>query len=203
MTELLVRNVRPDAGPPTDIRSHVDIDPDYGLSNLHGVLEAAERHRHLAGVEIVAFPQTGLRINPGTADLLEQALREGASIVGGIGPASTDGDPKGHLDTIFAIADRGEARIDLHLHEPGPLGLFELDLILERPNRNRQPLRGEVPSPWRSRAAAWSPATLTRRTGCRQPSRAAAWSGQRPFAEPPAWSSTSRPSRLSCATSSW
>lgn len=88
------------------IRSHVDIDPDYGLSNLHGVLEAAERHRHLAGVEIVAFPQTGLLINPGTAGLLEQALREGASIVGGIDPAGTDGDPKGHLDTIFAIADR-------------------------------------------------------------------------------------------------
>lgn len=116
----------------THIRSHVDIDPDYGLSNLQGVLEAAEAHRHMVGVEIVAFPQTGMMINPGTAGLMEQALKEGAAIVGGIDPAGIDGDPKGHLDTIFAIADRRGAGIDIHLHEAGPLGLFELDGIIER-----------------------------------------------------------------------
>ena len=61
----------------THIRSHVDIDPDYGLSNLHGVLEAAEAHRHMAGVEIVAFPQTGMMINPGTAELMIEMYRAG------------------------------------------------------------------------------------------------------------------------------
>lgn len=116
----------------THIRSHVDIDPDYGLSNLHGVLAAAEAHASMVGVEIVAFPQAGMMINPGTAELMEAALQEGASVVGGIDPAGIDGDPKGHLDTVFAIAARRDAKIDLHLHEPGPLGLFELDLILER-----------------------------------------------------------------------
>jgi cytosine/adenosine deaminase-related metal-dependent hydrolase len=116
----------------THIRSHVDIDPDYGLSNLHGVLEAAEAYRHMVGVEIVAFPQTGMMINPGTAELMEAAVGEGAAVVGGIDPAGIDGDPRGHLDTIFKIANRRGAKIDIHLHEAGPLGLFEMDMILER-----------------------------------------------------------------------
>lgn len=116
----------------THIRSHVDIDPEYGLSNLHAVLEAWERHRHAVGLELVAFPQTGMTIVPGTAELMEAALGEGASVVGGIDPAGIDGDPKGHLDTIFAIADRRGARIDIHLHEMGDLGLFDLGLIIER-----------------------------------------------------------------------
>lgn len=116
----------------THIRSHVDVDPNYGLSNLHGVLEAWEGTKHAVGLEIVAFPQTGMLINPGTAGLMEAALDEGASVVGGIDPAGIDGDPRGHLDTIFAIADRKGAKIDIHLHERHHLGLFELEMIVER-----------------------------------------------------------------------
>lgn len=116
----------------THIRSHVDIDPSYGLANLHGVLEAWEGTRHAVGLELVAFPQTGMLINPGTAELMAAALDEGASIVGGIDPAGIDGDPKGHLDTVFAIADRKGAKIDIHLHERHHLGLLELEMIVER-----------------------------------------------------------------------
>lgn len=118
----------------THIRSHVDVDPNYGLRNLHGVLEAWEGTRHAVGLELVAFPQTGMLINPGTAELMEAALDEGASVVGGIDPAGIDGDPAGHLDTIFAIADRKGAKIDIHLHERHHLGLFELEMIVERTN---------------------------------------------------------------------
>jgi len=116
----------------THIRSHVDISPEYKLDNLHGVLEAWEATRHAVGLEIVAFPQLGMLIEPGTAELMEAALDEGATIVGGIDPSKIDGDPRGHLDTIFGIADRKAARIDIHLHERGELGLFEFQLIVER-----------------------------------------------------------------------
>lgn len=116
----------------THIRSHVDIDPEYGLANLHGVLRAHERHAHAVGLELVAFPQTGMMTVPGTAELMGAALAEGASVVGGIDPGGIDGDPKGHLDTIFGIAERKDARIDIHLHEAGELGLLDLSLIVER-----------------------------------------------------------------------
>lgn len=116
----------------THIRSHVDISPEYQLDNLHGVLEAWEKTSHAVGLEIVAFPQLGMLIEPGTAELMEAALKEGASVVGGIDPSKVDGDPRGHLDKIFGIADRHGAKIDIHLHERGELGLYELDQIAQR-----------------------------------------------------------------------
>ncbi|WP_395450232.1 amidohydrolase family protein [Aminobacter sp. UC22_36] len=116
----------------THIRSHVDISPEYKLDNLHGVLAAWEKTKHAVDLEIVAFPQLGMLIEPGTAELMEAALDEGASVIGGIDPASVDGDAKGHLDTIFDIAHRKQAKIDIHLHERGELGLYELGLIAER-----------------------------------------------------------------------
>lgn len=116
----------------THIRSHVDIDTDHGLAMLHGVLATRAALAGQVDIEIVAFPQSGLMIRPGTADLLDAALREGADLVGGLDPCGIDRDPKGHLDTIFALADKHGKGIDIHLHEAGDLGAFSLDLILER-----------------------------------------------------------------------
>ncbi len=116
----------------THIRSHIDVSTFYGLDNLRGVLAAWEAMRGAVGLELVAFPQTGMMIDPGCAALMEAALDEGASVVGGIDPGTIDGDPKGHLDTIFGIADRKDAKVDIHLHEPGELGLYEMGLICDR-----------------------------------------------------------------------
>jgi cytosine/adenosine deaminase-related metal-dependent hydrolase len=116
----------------THIRSHVDISTGYKLDNVHGVLAAWEKMKDAVGLELVAFPQTGMMIDPGCADLMEAALDAGASVIGGIDPGTIDGDPKGHLDTIFGIADRKAAKIDIHLHEPGELGLYEMGLICDR-----------------------------------------------------------------------
>jgi cytosine/adenosine deaminase-related metal-dependent hydrolase len=43
-----------------------------------------------------------------------------------------DRDPVRHLDTIFGIADRYGVEVDIHLHEPGMLGAFAVELIAER-----------------------------------------------------------------------
>lgn len=47
-------------------------------------------------------------------------------------PSTIDCDPAGHLDTIFALAEKHDVDIDIHLHEPGELGAFSVDLIAER-----------------------------------------------------------------------
>jgi cytosine deaminase len=116
----------------TLIRSHVDVDTDHGLSLFEGL---AETRAALAGqveIEIVAFPQSGLLVRPGTAALMDAALAQGADVVGGLDPCSMDRDPKGHLDTVFALAQKHAKPVDIHLHEPGELGAFSLELILER-----------------------------------------------------------------------
>ena len=116
----------------TLIRTHVDVDPEIGLTSLEGVVEAAQRNADRIDVQIVAFPQSGLLVAPGTAQLLDAAIGAGASAVGGIDPAGFDGDAAAHLDCIFAIADRHGCAVDVHLHDEGPFGRSELALIIER-----------------------------------------------------------------------
>ena len=52
--------------------------------------------------------------------------------IGGIDPAGMDRDPVRHLDVVFELAARYGARIDLHLHDGGSLGMWELELIVDR-----------------------------------------------------------------------
>ena len=114
------------------IRSHVDVDTDHGLSLLEGKLATKEALKGAVDIQIVAFPQSGLMVRPGTYELLDQALAMGADIVGGLDPSSMDRDPKGSLDAVFALAEKHGKPIDIHLHEYGELGSFTLELILER-----------------------------------------------------------------------
>jgi cytosine/adenosine deaminase-related metal-dependent hydrolase len=116
------------------IRTHADVVPAFGLSALEGVLRARDAHAHAATVQVVAFPQAGV-MRPGGAamlDLLDAAIGAGADLVGGIDPCEVDRDPKGQLDGIFAIARRRGVGIDIHLHEPGEMGLFTLQEICAR-----------------------------------------------------------------------
>lgn len=114
------------------VRTHVDIDLEGGLAKLEGVLAAKAAREGEVTVEIVAFPQSGIMRCPGVADLLDQAVQSGADLVGGLDPLEIDRDIKGHLDTVFAIADRRGKGVDIHLHEPGEMGLHSLDQICER-----------------------------------------------------------------------
>ena len=114
------------------MRTHVDVDVENGVSAVEDVLAAAEDRADRIHVQVVAFPQSGLLVAPGTADLLDAAVRAGAQLVGGIDPAGFDGDAVRHLDTIFGIADRHGCGVDLHLHDPGSLGRWELGLVVER-----------------------------------------------------------------------
>ncbi len=114
------------------IRSHVDIDTEIRLDGLHALLRLKERYAHLVDIQIVAFPQSGVITDPGTAELLDAALEEGADLVGGLDPAGIDNDVTGHLDAIFSIAEKYGVGLDIHLHDPGPLGAFELRQIAGR-----------------------------------------------------------------------
>ena len=53
-------------------------------------------------------------------------------MVGGLDPCAIDRDPVRSLDALFALAERHGKPIDIHLHEPGEMGAFSLDLILDR-----------------------------------------------------------------------
>ncbi|MFJ4713623.1 amidohydrolase family protein [Streptomyces sp. NPDC088785] len=114
------------------VRSHVDIDPDVGLDGLHELLAVRERFADRLGIQLVAFPQSGVVTAPGVADLLDAALAEGADLIGGLDPAGFDGDVDGQLDVVFRLAERHGAGVDIHLHDGGTAGTAQVRAIADR-----------------------------------------------------------------------
>ncbi|RAP61958.1 cytosine deaminase [Achromobacter sp. HZ01] len=116
----------------TRIRTHVDVDTDAGLRHLDGVHATRQELADRVEIQTVAFPQSGLLVRPGTAELLDRALANGADVLGGLDPSAIDRDPARSLDVLFGLADKHGKPVDIHLHEPGELGAFTLELILDR-----------------------------------------------------------------------
>ncbi|MFE2110682.1 amidohydrolase [Kitasatospora sp. NPDC059463] len=119
------------------VRAHVDVAPAYGLAGVTGLAEARERLAGALDVQLVAFPQHGVRRTPGAGELLAEAAASGLiDAVGGIDPAGFDGGPDGEgpaqLDLVFGLAERHGLRLDVHLHDVGARGLDPLRDIVAR-----------------------------------------------------------------------
>ena len=112
------------------LRSHADVTPSLGLRSVEALLAVRERFADQLDIQLVAFPQDGA-LTPGVPELLEEALRLGCTVLGGLDPAGYDGDVEGQLRLLFSLAPRYGAAIDIHLHDPGTLGLFEIRRICE------------------------------------------------------------------------
>ena len=108
----------------THMRTQLEIDPVIGLRGLLGILPLVDEYRWAIDIEICIFPQEGLLNNPGTDELMLEALQKGGSVVGAA--PYTDSDPQGQIDRIFQVAWEFDIDIDMHLDfGPDP---DELDL---------------------------------------------------------------------------
>ena len=112
-------------------RSHLDAQTLFGLKHIESMLELRKRYAHLIDLQFVCFPQGGMLSAPGTVDLMQQALELGVEVVGGIDPAVIDRDPVRALETIFGMAQRFNKPIDIHLHDLGDLGRWEIERICD------------------------------------------------------------------------
>jgi cytosine/creatinine deaminase len=116
----------------TAMRTHVDVDTVGGLTPLRGVVRAARAHSDICDVEIVAFPQEGLRRDPGAEDLMRQAMREGATLVGGMPHWEASRlDAEAHVRFCFALARERDADIDMHVDETDDAASKTLELVLD------------------------------------------------------------------------
>jgi len=100
------------------VRNHGDIDTVSGLKLLYPALEAREKFRDLVEMQIVAFPQLGLIADPGSDELIREAMRNGAQVVGGMPHAeASPADAALQIEQLFQIAEEFDADIDMHVDE--------------------------------------------------------------------------------------
>ncbi|KIQ00273.1 cytosine deaminase [Agrobacterium tumefaciens] len=114
------------------MRSHVMVDGSVGLKSLETILAVREDYKDIIDIQLVAFPQSGILKSPGTPELLDEAIKLGANLVGGLDPASFDRDVNGHLDVVFGVAEKHGVDVDIHLHDAGSMGAFTIEEICAR-----------------------------------------------------------------------
>ncbi|MBZ0286052.1 MAG: amidohydrolase family protein, partial [Anaerolineae bacterium] len=99
------------------VRTHVDV-TEPRLIALDALLELREQVRDWTTVQIVAFPQDGIYSRPENEGLLEEALRRGADVVGGIPHYElTREDGVRSIGRIFDLAEKYDRLIDVHCDE--------------------------------------------------------------------------------------
>ena len=98
----------------TVFRAFADVDSYAQLRGIEGLLALRERWRDVAHIEVVAFPQEGIVRDAGTHELMEEAMRLGADVVGGL-PwfEMLDDEARAHIDFCFELAKRYDK--DIHM----------------------------------------------------------------------------------------
>jgi cytosine/creatinine deaminase len=99
----------------TRVRTPVDVDPTVGLTSLDVLLALREEWAGRIELQVVPFPQEGIASRPGTRDLLVEALRRGADVLGACSYAEDDVDAcRDHVRDVLDLAQRHGVPVDVH-----------------------------------------------------------------------------------------
>lgn len=99
------------------VRSHVDV-TDPHLIAARALLELREELKDQIDLQLVAFPQEGILSYPHGRELMEQAVKEGLDVVGGI-PHFEFTTEYGWQSVHFlmSLADKYDSLVDVHCDE--------------------------------------------------------------------------------------
>jgi cytosine deaminase len=113
----------------TRMRTHVEIDPGVGLRGFEGVQALVDEYKWAIDIELCVFPQEGLTDNPGTDELMVEALKRGANAVGAA--PNYDSDHAGQIRRIFELAREFGVDIDMHLDSGNSPEAMDIHLVCE------------------------------------------------------------------------
>lgn len=114
----------------THIRAFADTDTTGKLEGVKALLKAREEYKGRVEVQVVAFPQDGVVRDPGAEDYVEEAMKLGADVVGGIPWIEyTDADSQEHIDRMFRIAKKYNKDISMLIDDAGDPTLRSLEML--------------------------------------------------------------------------
>jgi cytosine deaminase len=104
----------------TVIRAFADVDPKARLEGVKALLKAREEYHGRVDLQVVAFPQDGVIREPGTEELIVQAIEMGADVVGGIPWIElTEDDERECIARMFDIAVSYDRDVSMLLDDVG------------------------------------------------------------------------------------
>lgn len=112
------------------IRAFADVDNKAKLTGLECLLEAKETFAHKINLQVVAFAQDGIIREPGALELMEEAMRMGADVVGGI-PwiESDDTNRQAHIDACYNLAQQYDKPVSMLVDDNGDPNLRTLSMM--------------------------------------------------------------------------
>lgn len=119
----------------THMRTHLEVDPGVGLRSLDGVLPLIKEYAFAIDLEICVFPQEGLLNNPGTDELMVEALKRGCRVVGAA--PYTDSNPPGQIDRVFEMAREFDVDIDMHLDFGPTAENMDVDYVCQQTDAHK------------------------------------------------------------------
>lgn len=98
----------------TVYRVFADVDSIGGLRPLEGILALREKWKGTVDIQAVNFPQEAILRDPGTLELMEEGMRMGADVVGGLPwHEYVDEEARRHIDLCFELAKKYDK--DVHM----------------------------------------------------------------------------------------
>ncbi|MDW7729765.1 MAG: amidohydrolase family protein [Bacillota bacterium] len=114
----------------THIRALADVDSKALLEGVKALIKAREEFKGIVDIQVVAFAQDGIVREPGAADLVREAMKIGADVVGGIPWIEyTEKDIAEHVKVIFDIAEEFDADVSMLVDDAGDPGLRSTELM--------------------------------------------------------------------------
>ena len=114
----------------THIRAFADTDTKAKLEGVKALIRAREEYKGKVDIQVVAFPQDGVVRDPGAEDYIEEALKLGADVVGGIPWIEyTEADEQEHIDRMFALAKKYDKDVSMLIDDAGDATLRTLEML--------------------------------------------------------------------------
>jgi cytosine deaminase len=113
----------------TRMRTHLELDGGVELRSFEAIEALRRDYAWAIDIEVCVFPQEGLTNNPRADQLLVEALRRGAKVIG----AAPNYDPNhaGQIDRIFGLAREFGVDIDMHLDSGNSPDAMDIHQVCE------------------------------------------------------------------------
>ncbi len=117
----------------THIRAFADVDSKAKLEGVKALLKAREEYKDKVTLEVVAFPQDGVAREPGAYEYIEESLKLGADVVGGIPWIEfSREDEQDHVDKMCDLAKKYNKDISMLCDDVGDAEERTFEMLIKK-----------------------------------------------------------------------